>query len=344
MYIYYLLKNFIYFPKLIIMRNFFIGVFLIGCCLWVTAADIISAGVDPIFPKALFRENIAAFTKVYSGYDVQAFAEYEASQKPDYSRLQSVLLNNDLVGIYGKPNAYTMGVLGQYKLEELDTIVENYVKMYDDANGDRGVIPVLYIIYGTCFPGGDIGLLRDSTVKRYIEYAAERGWYVVLDHQIGRFGVKNAMDAILPFLKYPNVHLAIDPEWHTTKPMREIGSVTAADINMAQQMMQDYMIAHNILDKRFFIIHQFNAVMISNRSQVKSNYEKVQLIHCSDGHGNPSLKRQTYAYNALATNMPLKSFKLFTKPTIAGAGYDIPLMTPEQVLQLKPRPYFIMYQ
>jgi len=326
------------------MRNFFIFIFILMCCVPLAAAEILKAGVNPVFPSALFIANSDKFTDSTSGYDVQTFAEYEAAQQMAVSRLQSVLLNNDLVGIYGKPNAYTMGVLGRYKLEELDPIVESYVKMYDDANGERGVIPVLYIIYGTCFPGGDIGLMYESTVKRYVEYAAERGWYVFLDHQIGRFSVKNAMNALLPFLKYPNVHLAIDPEWHTTKPMREIGSVTAEDINMAQQMMQDYMKAHGITDRRFFVIHQFNAVMISNRSAVKSNYEKVQLIHCSDGHGSPHLKRQTYAYNATATNIPLKSFKLFTKPTVAGAGYDIPIMTPAEVLQLQPRPYFIMYQ
>ncbi|MEL3908241.1 MAG: hypothetical protein P1P64_04415 [Treponemataceae bacterium] len=326
------------------MRKFFVLFCLLAGSVFLATSEVVQAGVNPVFPKALFRQYIDSFTDKNSGYEVKALTEIEAAKKDAQTRLQSVLLNNDLVGIYGKPKAYTMGVLGRYKLEDIDPILDEYVQMYDKANGERGVIPVLYIIYGTCFPGGDIGLLSNATVKRYVEYAAERGWYVFLDHQIGRFGVKNAMNALLPFLKYPNVHLAIDPEWHTTRPMKEIGSVTSADINMAQQMMQDYMIKNNIQGSRFFVIHQFNAVMISNRYAVKSNYEKVQLILCSDGHGPPHLKRQTYAYNALAKNIPLKSFKLFTKPTVAGAGYDIPLMTPEQVLELKPRPYFIMYQ
>lgn len=326
------------------MRKFFVLFCLLAGSVFLATSEVVQAGVNPVFPKALFRQYIDSFTDKNSGYEVKALTEIEAAKKDAQTRLQSVLLNNDLVGIYGKPKAYTMGVLGRYKLEDIDPILDEYVQMYDKANGERGVIPVLYIIYGTCFPGGDIGLLSNATVKRYVEYAAERGWYVFLDHQIGRFGVKNAVNALLPFLKYPNVHLAIDPEWHTTRPMKEIGSVTSADINMAQQMMQDYMIKNNIQGSRFFVIHQFNAVMISNRYAVKSNYEKVQLILCSDGHGPPHLKRQTYAYNALAKNIPLKSFKLFTKPTVAGAGYDIPLMTPEQVLELKPRPYFIMYQ
>lgn len=308
------------------------------------AADIIQAGIYPVFPDALFKKNIPQFVDKVSGYQVKSFSQLEAERKVGQMRIWSVLLNYDLVGIYGKPNAYTMGVLGQYPLEQLDPIVEKYVQLYDNVNGDRGVIPVLYLIYGTCFPGGDIGLLSESTVKRYVEYAAERGWYVFLDHQIGKYSVEQAMNTLLPFLKYPNVHLAIDPEWHTTRPMKEIGSVTAEDINKAQQMFQDYLIKNKIPGNRFFVVHQFNAVMISNRSQVRSDYRQIELIHCSDGHGSPHLKRETYAYNALAKNMPLKSFKLFTKPTVAGAGWDIPIMEPEDVLSLNPRPYFIMYQ
>lgn len=326
------------------MRKIFIFAFLACMSFYIGAATVLQAGLNPVFPKALFMKNIESFIDSFSTYTVKNFSDLENERILAEQSLQSVLLNNDLVAIYGKPKAYTMGVLGRYKLEDLDPILDYYVQLYDKANAERGVIPALYIIYGTCFPGGDIGILRKSTVTRYIEYAAERGWYVFLDHQIGRFSVKNAVQSLLPFLKYPNVHLAIDPEWHTDKPMQVIGSVTAEEINMAQEMIQEYMIKQNIEGRRFFVIHQFNAVMIKNRSQVKSNFEKVQLIHCSDGHGSPHLKRQTYAYNAAAKNMPLKSFKLFTKPTVAGAGYDIPLMTAEEVLQLKPRPYFIMYQ
>lgn len=326
------------------MRKFFIFVFGLAVASVLNSYEVLEAGVNPVFPSVLFNENVESFVDEADGYNVKSLPEIEEERRLCKTRLQSVLLNNDLVGIYGKPAAYTMGVLGRYALDKIDPVLQKYVDMYDAANGKRGVIPVLYLIYGTCFPGGDIGLLRDSTVLKYIEYAAERGWYVFLDHQIGKYSVESSVKTLLPFLKYPNVHLAIDPEWHTTKPMREIGSVTANEINRAQQMIQDYMIKHKIPGRRFFVVHQFNAVMIYNRVAVKSNYERVQLIHCSDGHGSPYLKRQTYAYNSQAKNMPLKSFKLFTKPTVAGAGYDIPLMTPEEVLNLKPRPCFIMYQ
>ena len=152
------------------------------------------------------------------------------------------------------------------------------------------------------------------------------------------------MNAILPFLKYPNVHLALDPEWRTTQPMRVIGSGTGDEINKDQEMMDKYIKENNITGRRMLVIHQFNAIMIKKRANVRSDYERVQLIHCADGFGSPQLKKDSYAYNALAQNIPLKSFKLFSKPTVAGAGYDQPMMTPDEVFNLNPRPYLIMYQ
>jgi hypothetical protein len=84
--------------------------------------------------------------------------------------------------------------------------------------------------------------------------------------------------------------------------------------------------------------------MIEKRDAVETGYKQVNLVHCSDGFGSPSLKRNTYAYNALAENMPLKGFKLFYNFDIPGAGYDEPLLSPEEVVSLDPRPSLIMYQ
>ena len=297
----------------------------------------------PLFPSVLWVKNIPIKQEVLI-HTVKTKEEMDTSLKFDESKLQSVLLNNDIFALYGKPDAYTMGILGRYSPEEIEPIMNKFAATYDEANKERGIIPAFYLIYVTCWPGGDIGLLRQSTVKKYIEFAAERGWYVFIDHQIGKYTVEQAMNAILPFLKYPNVHLALDPEWHTTEPMKVIGSVTGDEINKAQAMMDKYIKENNITGRRMLVIHQFNAIMIKKRANVRSDYERVQLIHCADGFGSPQLKKDSYAYNALAQNIPLKSFKLFSKPTVAGAGYDQPMMTPEEVFSLNPRPYLIMYQ
>jgi hypothetical protein len=92
------------------------------------------------------------------------------------------------------------------------------------------------------------------------------------------------------------------------------------------------------------VIHQFNWRMISNRDRVQSGFARVRLVHCADGFGSPHLKRSSYAYNAQASNIPVKGIKLFYNFNIPGAGYDQPLLTPQEVYALNPRPYIIMYQ
>ncbi len=299
----------------------------------------------PIFPDMLNMDKFTASAKENQRlYAVPAKEESLRLSETDDSKLPSILLNNDIFALYGKPGAYTMGILGQYSLDKIEEVMNGFVALYDSANGQRGIIPAFYIIYGTCWPGGEIGILSETVTREYIDFAAKRGWLVFLDHQIGRYSVESAVEKLLPWLKYDNVHLALDPEWHTDKPMREIGSVTADELNKAQQMMQDYIIKNNLPNRRMLIVHQFKPMMIRNRDAVRSDFELVKLIHCADGFGAPHVKKSTYASNAQAKNMPLKSFKLFLKPTIEGAGYDNPLMTPEEVLSLNPRPYLIMYQ
>jgi hypothetical protein len=237
-----------------------------------------------------------------------------------------------------------MGILGEYPKEELARLMEGYAALYDKVNGKAGVIPAFYIIYGTCWPKGDIGYLADSTLLEYIEYAQSRNMLVFVDHQIGKYSVKESMDRILPFLKYPNVHLALDPEWRTLKPMKEIGSITAAELNLAQTMMNDYIERNDISGVRILVVHQFQERMIRERQDVRADFERVLLVHTADGFGAPALKRNSYALNAKAVNIPLKGFKLFFKSSFPLAGYDNPLLSPEEVMSLEPVPSLVIYQ
>jgi hypothetical protein len=126
--------------------------------------------------------------------------------------------------------------------------------------------------------------------------------------------------------------------------MKEIGSVTGDEINAALGEMEDYMERNGIADERMLVIHQFNSRMITSRSRVNADRARVRLIHCADGFGSPGAKRSAYDYNALATNMPLKGFKLFYNFGVPGAGYDRPLLTPAQVCALSPHPVVVIYQ
>jgi hypothetical protein len=255
-----------------------------------------------------------------------------------------IYLNNDIIAYYGHPLSPNMGILGRYTKEELNTQLNSLASEYNAANGKRGVRKAFYIIYGTVQPGGGIGNIPEPDLQEYIRFGLEHDILIFIDHQIGKYDPIDSLREILPYLQYPNVHLALDPEWRTDKPMRNIGSVTAEEINRAQEIMSRYMTDHRIPGERMLVIHQFDYRMLKDRDEIHTGYNHVTLVHCSDGFGGPALKRNTYAYNARATNIPVKGFKLFYNFEIPGAGYDDPLLSPEEVLELNPRPSLIMYQ
>jgi hypothetical protein len=298
--------------------------------------------MTPLFPAAFYTEYLSALDATDAGRPYWVPTEGETLSAPP-PHWESILLNSDILAFYGHPRSRNMGILGRFSKEELNEKLGALADEYQ-AVGGRNVRKAFYIIYGTVWPGGDIGIIGESLLKEYIEFALENDMLVFIDHQIGKYTPQDSIKRMLPWLKYPNIHLALDPEWRTTKPMAEIGTVTAAEINHVQRIMEDYIIENQIQGERLLVIHQFNYRMISNREKVESNFSRVRLVHCADGFGPPNVKRAAYAFNALATNMPVKAFKLFFDFGIPGAGVDYPLLSPKEVLNLSPRPYIVMYQ
>jgi hypothetical protein len=298
-----------------------------------------------IFPSIFFLETLNAYKTGEASKPYWVSTEIELKEQAR-ALVDSapIFLNDDILAFYGHPNSANMGILGRYPIEELDVRLGALAEEYKLVSGGRGIRKAFYIIYGTVWPRGEIGIIGEEKLLQYIEYALQHDILVFIDHQIGRHDPVASLRRMLPYLKYPNVHLALDPEWRTEKPMQEIGRVTAAEINEAQRVMEEYIVENNIPGERILVIHQFNWRMIQNREHVIGDFERVRLVHCADGFGNPSIKRQSYAYNAQATNMPIKGFKLFYNFNIPGAGYDYPLLSPKDVYALNPRPYLIMYQ
>jgi hypothetical protein len=341
-----------FFPK-----KFFCS-FVIAAFIFCAGSDLFAASGDgsssdndfpfnaaPLFPHMLFTETINTWKKAENSLPYWVNSEEEAEYKKQLQDYQiSFLLNNDILAYYGHPGSRNMGILGRYSIEELDRLLTKLAAEYEAVNGGRKVRKAFYLIYGTVWPKGEIGIIGDKVLMPYIEYGLKNDILIFIDHQIGRYDPIDSLKKMLPYLRYPNVHLALDPEWRTHSPMVNIGSVRADEVNLAQQIMEDYIIENNIPGERMLVIHQFNHVMIQNRTEVKSNFNRVRLIHCADGFGSPGVKRSTYDYNALASNIPIKAFKLFYNFGIPGAGYDDPIMSPRDVYRLNPRPYIIMYQ
>jgi hypothetical protein len=292
------------------------------------------------FPEVFFTEKLDALKAWDESRPFWAASLRESAQEtPD----RSMLLDYSILAYYGHPNSRVMGILGRYTKEALNESLSQLAKQYEAA-GAKPIRKAFYIIYGTVWPEGNIGIINKSILEQYITFAQENDILIFLDHQIGKYDPISSLKAMLPYLKYPNVHLALDPEWRTKKPMVETGYLSGEEINQAQQIMQDYIIANNIPGERMLVIHQFKASMISRRDEVKSDFERVRLVHCADGFGNPALKKYAYRQNAQAQNIPVKGFKLFYNSGIPNTGYDEPLLKPAEVLALDPSPYVIMYQ
>ena len=238
----------------------------------------------PLFPHMLFTETVNNWKRVESSkpYWVCTKEEMEIINQKSENQV-SILLNNDILAYYGHPNSRNMGILGRYSIEEIDRLLTAKAAEYEAVSGGRKVKKAFYLIYGTVWPEGEIGIMKDELLMRYINYGLENDILVFVDHQIGRYDPIDSLKRILPWLRYPNVHLALDPEWRTTMPMKEIGHVTAEELNIAQQVMENYLIDNNLPGERMLVIHQFNYTMIRNRLEVKTDFNRVRFIHCADG-------------------------------------------------------------
>jgi hypothetical protein len=248
---------------------------------------------------------------------------------------ESPYYNRTWITYYGRPGIGLMGIIGDHDAAAIMPLIVAKAAEYDEANGPEvGVQPAVHLVWGmaTVDPQPDnshLGYLSEAEIMPYIKEGLKAGVHVILDSQIANVSPTASISPALPYLKYPNVHLAIDPEFAVVHPGQRvpgnpIGYITAAQVNEVQGAMADYMRAHNIEGKRILMVHQFQDNMIVNKEQLDPTFPEVELTLSVDGFGNPYVK--TWKYNALVdANTPFTSFKLFY-------GWDDPLMTPRQAL------------
>ncbi|MDH3903948.1 MAG: hypothetical protein OEU84_03345 [Xanthomonadales bacterium] len=107
-----------------------------------------------------------------------------------------------IVGYYGRPDAKSLGVLGQYSIEDLTPIIQAKADEYDKINGDQSVIPAYHLIYGLAT--GDPGRKKDyllplseTKLMKYINAAQKNGFLVIIDTQLG---AETPLEAVKPVL------------------------------------------------------------------------------------------------------------------------------------------------
>jgi len=247
---------------------------------------------------------------------------------------------NMIVALYGRPNVKTLGTLGQQPLAQTIEKAKAKAKLYEEAWGTgKHVTPGFDLIYemATSSPGRDgkyVITLDEKVLQEYITAANRNGIAVFIDVQLGKKTPAQAVKPLLKYLKYDNVHIAVDPEFSvddlSVRPGKKIGSITGPQINEVQEMMRDYIESHHIKDDKILLVHMFTEHMVIQKKSIRYT-DRVHLVMHLDGHGSPALKIKIYngLYNESRAAKVVGGFKVFYKQ-------DKPMMTPKEVLGLKP--------
>jgi len=257
---------------------------------------------------------------------------------------QLVLPGKTYVALYGTPGSGALGVLGEQDVPATVARAAEHAEPYRGLT-DTAVVPALEIIATVASGGagadGDYSAERTvDQLRPLVEAAHEHGQYVVLDLQPGRTDFLTQAQRYEELLKLPNVGLALDPEWRLRPDqvhLRQIGQVDVAEVNQVVTWLADLTRANN-LPQKMLVLHQFQVRMIPGVNEVdQSRSELAVLIH-ADGQGAQGDKRATW--RTLRGNAP----------DVAHWGWknfydeDVPMLTPEQTMQVEPRPAFVSYQ
>ena len=205
-------------------------------------------------------------------------------------------------------------------------------------------MPVLELIVSVAAadPGED-GLYRnqtpDSEIRTYLRVARNHDALLLLDIQPGRSSFAAEVARLDRYLREPDVGLALDPEWHVGPdeiPGQVIGSVDIETVNRISASLAA-VTQREQLPEKLFVIHQFTVGMIGDRDQLVVRPGLATVINV-DGFGDQPSKIAKYHDLHPPESSGLGSgIKLFYNE-------DIDLMSPDQVLKLRPEPDLIVYE
>ena len=248
-----------------------------------------------------------------------------------------------IVAYYGNPKSQKMGILGQLPPEEMLLRLEATATEWAKSERGRKVLPALHMVVTVAQrKPGKSGMYRlrqpDELIERVLSWAEGRRWIVFLDVQIGGSSLASELSRLVKYLERPYVHLALDPEYAMQPggvPGRQIGTLDAAQVNEAVQLLTTIVDRQNIPPK-VLVVHRFTQGMLTHYEQIKLD-QRVQVVVNMDGFGPPRIKEDAYKSFIALEPVQFTGFKLFYKK-------DRPMMPPKWVLGLTPKPVYIQYQ
>ena len=265
-------------------------------------------------------------------------------------RAGSIFPNKRIVAFYGNTLSKKMGILGEIPPDQMLAKLADVVKQWEAADPEIGVQPALHYIsvvaQGSAGKDGKYRLRMDSSrIEEVYGWAKKSGAIMFLDIQTGLSTVQDEMPRLMKWLARPDVHLAIDPEFHMhydkegVPPGRKIGTLTAKEINYAIDQLSK-LVEEKGLPPKVLVIHRFTRPMVRDVENIKLD-PNVQVVMHMDGWGAPWLKFDSYKDYIIDEPVQYTGFKLFYKNDTKKGDK---LLTAKELVQLKPKLMYIQYQ
>lgn len=309
-------------------------------------------------PDPVIYETVKTIEKDKNGKSITKITKVPISPQPIrthlwpvktvYPKSGAILPFNRIIAYYGNLLSKGMGVLGQYPEDEMLAKLDIEVKKWQIADPNTPVIPALHYIAVVAqgSPGED-GKYRarmpDSEIEKVLKIATKINAIVFLDIQVGFSTIQAELPKLEKYLKLPNVHLGMDPEFSMKggiRPGKVVGTYDATDINFVTNYLAK-IVKENNLPPKVLVVHRYTQKMMINYKEIKLLPE-TQIVMHMDGWGGMAKKINTYQQFIYKEPVQFTGFKLFYKNDVLTAGTT--LMTPDDLLKLNPQPIYIQYQ
>jgi hypothetical protein len=263
---------------------------------------------------------------------------------------QGILPANRVLLYYGFPEVDQMGILGEYTPEELLPILEQQKAEYEAVRPDDRPWVTGFELIGSVAqsePGADGMYVADTDGKwldQYTIFTHENDMQLFIDIQMGRKAPHEDYEGLERWMRYPHVHLAIDPEFHLPKegvPGEALGQIHANDVTRAQEWLVGLSDKYG-LPRKMLIIHQFHVYSVGEKELI-APMDGVDLVMNEDGHGTPEMKLETYRVIIKEHPIQYNGFKIFYRVDI-DLWENSRLMTPTDVYAMDPVPDLVNYQ
>jgi hypothetical protein len=296
----------------------------------------------PSVPGRNKRDSLALVSAIRAGMKDTRWPVKTAPPLPG-----SILPAKRIVAYYGNPLSKKMGILGELPPNEMLARLDKEVAAWNRADPSTPVQPALHLIVVVAqgAPGRDGNYrlrMPDTLIEKVYSWAQSRNAILFLDIQVGKSNVQAEVPRLEAFLKRPNVHLGLDPEFSMKSgdpPGRKIGTMSSADVNWAVNYLSNLVTA-NKLPPKVLIVHRFTRKMLTDAKGIRLD-PRVQVVINMDGWGAPWLKFDSYRDYVQSEPVQFTGFKLFYhNDTKKGE----PLLTPGELLRITPKPVYIQYQ